>query len=214
MPSLPSGRKANGSDDIQMILTRADKVEEDTAFSRRVEWLNSGNPIPRSQARCKLISRLKVYQTCVDCSDLNAEINSLLEEIREGKIENFGFERLHRNLFNKMGAAEILIVPRSKDNGSDLIVDYFVFGLLPIKISVQAKHWNDSNPVGVDEINQLRVGMEKDGTDFGLFITSGTYSEAAYQEAQCLDEEGTKIRLVDGMQLGKLLLAESVFDIS
>ncbi|WP_000844597.1 restriction endonuclease [Leptospira interrogans] len=223
------------SDDLDYL---EEKISEETAFSRKATWLNNGQPIKRNQARSKIISRLKVYQTCVDCSDLNNEILELLEDIASnrtsnfeddlrkdvtktilnalhtGKIENFGFERLLKNLFIKLGSRETKIVPRSKDKGSDLIVEFYIFDIVPVQISVQAKHWNESNPVKREEIEQLKTGIESDGTNYGLFITSGIYAQEAMDYVEQLYTEGIIIHLIDGLQLSSLLFKESVFDLT
>ncbi|WP_373425533.1 restriction endonuclease [Leptospira interrogans] len=223
------------SDDLDYL---EEKISEETAFSRKAIWLNNGQPIKRNQARSKIISRLKVYQTCVDCSDLNNEILELLEDIASnrtsnfeddlrkdvtktilnalhtGKIENFGFERLLKNLFIKLGSRETKIVPRSKDKGSDLIVEFYIFDIVPVQISVQAKHWNESNPVKREEIEQLKTGIESDGTNYGLFITSGIYTQEAMDYVEQLYTERIIIHLIDGLQLSSLLFKESVFDLT
>ncbi|MFB5652597.1 restriction endonuclease [Leptospira wolffii] len=212
------------------------KVEDDTAFSRRVVYLNDKNPVIRDLARAATISRLKVYQTCVNASDLTEEILDLLrelesgkvnnfeeeirrrivatilKELREGKIDNFGFERLLKNLFIKLGAVNSEIVPRRNDKGSDLIVEFVIAGILPIAVSIQAKHWNDSNPVSKDEITQLLNGMDSDLTQFGIFITSGIYSEETIKYVdETINKEKPKLYLIDGLQLANMIFAESVF---
>ncbi|MBM3740961.1 MAG: hypothetical protein FJW39_34925 [Acidobacteria bacterium] len=51
-----------------------ERVKEDTAFRRKVEWLNHQKPIPRSAARAALQSRLKIQGTSADAIDLLPEI--------------------------------------------------------------------------------------------------------------------------------------------
>jgi predicted Mrr-cat superfamily restriction endonuclease len=50
------------------------RVVHDTAFRRKVTWLNQKQPIPRAFARAALHSRMKTYGTCAYATDLLGEI--------------------------------------------------------------------------------------------------------------------------------------------
>src|SRR5687768_517458 len=67
-----------------------EKVKEDTAFRRKVEWLNGKEPIPRETARAALQSRLKVQSTSADASDLLSEIMECLDDA--GRKEHRTFD--------------------------------------------------------------------------------------------------------------------------
>jgi predicted Mrr-cat superfamily restriction endonuclease len=60
--------------DVQYI---DDKVEEDTAFRRPVQWLNGKRPIARDQAPSALYSRMKVRQTSAWATDLLPDIKNV-----------------------------------------------------------------------------------------------------------------------------------------
>lgn len=99
-----------------------DKINSETAISRKAKWLNS-TPYPRTSVLGLLNSRLKVRQTCIQINDLQREVEDLidhlnsddpptfketlkeklvtncLKELREGRLENFGFENLIHKYF-------------------------------------------------------------------------------------------------------------------
>jgi|JI9StandDraft_1071089.scaffolds.fasta_scaffold84677_2 predicted Mrr-cat superfamily restriction endonuclease len=215
----------------------SDKKEDGSAFSRKVEFLNNKMPVPRAHARASIISRLKVYQTCVNCTDILEDIEIVLQEltegksipfdeelrrklnkiilaeIRTGKIDNFRFEKLLRNLFLKLGARSCDIIPRRLDYGSDLIAEFNVAHLLPITVSIQAKHWQDYNPVGIREVKQLEAGIAADKTNFGVFITSGVYSAECIEYVNERNEDQPRLRLIDGEELSGLLFNNATFEL-
>lgn len=49
-------------------------LNTDSSYRRPVRWLNGGNPIPRSLARAKLVSRMKTQQTSAEAGDLIDDI--------------------------------------------------------------------------------------------------------------------------------------------
>ncbi len=57
----------------------ADKVIDDTAYRRRVKWLNNKRPIPCDIVKSALSSRMKNRGTCTDATDLLTEINDALQ---------------------------------------------------------------------------------------------------------------------------------------
>ena len=92
-------------------------------------------------------------------SDLQARlVREVLAELRSGRIENFGFERLIQTVLRGLGASEVRIVPRSEDKGADLVAVFRVAGAFQQRVAVQAKHWQPEPPVGRDVVEQkLRV---------------------------------------------------------
>jgi len=66
-----------------------EKVKEDTAYRRRVEWLNGKRPIPRETARAALQSRTKVQGTSADATDLLSEIMECLGDAERKENRTF-----------------------------------------------------------------------------------------------------------------------------
>ncbi|MFD1381426.1 hypothetical protein [Fodinicurvata halophila] len=63
---------------------RKDKVEEDMAFRRPVEWLNDKKPIPRKHAKAALLSRMKAQGSCTGATDLVEQVEECLRIAKEG----------------------------------------------------------------------------------------------------------------------------------
>jgi len=62
-------------------------MQTDTAYRRRVTWLNDKSPIPRRLAKTRLISRMKTQQTSAEAKDLIDEIAEAMELARLGEID-------------------------------------------------------------------------------------------------------------------------------
>lgn len=211
------------------------KVAEDTAYRRKVKWLNNGKSIPRNIAKSSLISRMKTQGTCAFATDLLEEINDCiisvtleekptfhrdlqqrltqqaLEELRIGRIDSYGFENLVSEIMKGLGATETKIIPRSQDKGVDVIATFNIAGAFPITIGIQAKHWQPEPPLDVDVIEQLLKGIEGESADFGMIITTGSFSDSVTIKAQDIfEEKGIKIELVDGERFAKLIIEKGI----
>ena len=178
-------------------------------------------------------SRLKSQQACTSAEDLVDDIEEVLATVQAGKTPKFetdlrsklveatineirgqanpyGMESLVKTVLESIGATNVRIVPRNKDKGADLLADFSLANTFVLKFAVQVKHWETKPPhwppVGKGEIEQLVNGMDAEGTQLGLFITSGSFSESAEKKAQELLEEGYRIELVDGTQLATLIV--------
>ncbi len=213
------------------------KVSEGSAYRRDVVWLNGKKPIKRSIARSALISRMKIHGTTASASDLifdieecvqladkklkpsfNADLHQklvkeTLSELRNGRIESFGFEHLINSLMLKMGAIESYVVPRNKDVGADIIARFLVAGTFQQTVAIQAKHWQPKPPVGEEVVKQLIAGIEAEAEsiNLGMVITTGDINEDAIVLAEKYQiEKGVKIELVDGEQFAKLVVEHGV----
>jgi predicted Mrr-cat superfamily restriction endonuclease len=168
---------------------RKEEVEEDTAYRRRVVWLNDKKPIPRDQARAALYSRMKAYQTCVDASDLVSEIEAALEAAHAGKTKSFGFEltdslskaavhdmrrgyineqafeRLVAVVLKRLGAS-VTITPRAQDVGDDIVAQFKELGITGV---AQVK-WHPDPDWRTERkaVDQVLDGIEKHKCGFRL----------------------------------------------
>lgn len=208
-----------------------EKVEEDTAYRRPVEWLNGGKAIPRAHAPSALQSRLKARQTCVRADEFLSDIVELLElaekglepsfekdlrnsltqralkELRDGRINPDDFERLLQSLLYSLGATDCEIIARRLDKGADLVATFHIAKLLPITVAVQAKHWKPEPGVSAKEIDILWGGMVAEGADVGLYMTTGAFADdAVARREELYDDTGVQIELVDGEQLAALIV--------
>jgi len=211
------------------------EVADDTAYRRPVQWLNGKKPVSRNIAKSALISRMKTQGTCAYATDLLGEIKECLEiassghaptfqsdlqsrlidetlkELRGGRMESFGFERLIESVLTGLGSEDARIVPRSQDKGADIVATFLVAGAFRQVIAVQAKHWQPYPPVGKEVVEQLIRGIEAESATLGMIVTSGTISdEAAAAAEKYFDDKGIKIELVDGEQFAKLIVEHGI----
>ena len=207
------------------------KITDDTTYRRSVVWLNSKKPIPRSVAKSALISRMKAQGTCTSATDLLDEIEECLDiakagdepdfysdlekrlieetldEILEGRVDDFGFENLIKDVLNALGATEVRIVPRRKDVGADIVATFLVAGAIPQTVAVQAKYWDPDPPVGKEVVQQLINGIEAEAANLGMMITSGKISSEATNSAEeYFEKKGIRIELIDGEQFAKMVV--------
>ena len=117
-------------------------------------------------------------------------LTGIREYIR--KKNPYEFQDLVAALLRAMDYHTPFVAPRGKDGGVDVLAYVDPLGAQTPRIKVQVKHYPD-NPIGVKEIRSL-VGILRDG-DIGLFVTSGTFSPSAKQEASTSKEY---VKLIDG----------------
>jgi predicted Mrr-cat superfamily restriction endonuclease len=211
------------------------KKEDDSAYRRPAVWLNEKRPLPRTLARAALISRMKSYGTCTGAKDLVNEIYECLQyaqsgttpsfksdlqaglvqetlrQLRSGRMESHGFERLIEAVLQRMGATTTRILPRRDDKGADIVAAFRVAGFFNQVVAVQAKHWQASPPVDKDVVEQLIRGLEAEVASLGMVVTSGTIGPDAIECAkQYTLEKGVPIELVDGEQFAKLIVEHGI----
>ena len=210
------------------------KVDEDSAYRRPVKWLNRKLGIPRVIAKSALVSRMKARGTCADATDLVEEIEDCLavaesrttpsfktdlrrrlikvtlDELRSGRMESYGFERLIETVLRGLGAVDTKIAARrSEDKGIDIYATFLVAGSFRQFVGIQAKHFQPEPPVDADVVCQLTRGIEEapERVTLGMVITSGDFSPEAEEEAKRYEEDkGIPIELVDGEQFAGLIV--------
>lgn len=129
--------------------------------------------------------------TIIDLEELEERaLNGIREYIR--KKNPYEFQDLVAALLRAMNYHTPFVAPKGKDGGVDVLAFVDPLGAQTPRIKVQVKHYPD-NPIGVKEIRSL-VGILRDG-DIGLFVTSGTFSPSAKQEASTSKEY---VKLIDG----------------
>ncbi|MFD1381427.1 restriction endonuclease [Fodinicurvata halophila] len=132
-----------------------------------------------------------------------------LEEMRTGRMEDYGFERLVANVLRTSGASQPAIVSRSNDEGVDIYATFLVAGVFQQVVGVQVKHYKPDPPIGGKVVQQLINGIEsgQEPVTLGMVITSGTFDDEAEEEAEKYRiNNGIPIELVDGELLAKLIV--------
>lgn len=208
--------------------------QNDIGYQRRVTWLNDGKPIERQLARAALQSRMKVYGTTADASDLVEDIaevlglakslrsgempafemdvrrqilGGVLDQLRNGRLDSYKFERFVQLVLSSMGATAT-ITPRALDKGDDIVAKLHPLGgLFEMTLVVQVKHYSRIDEALQPEVlGQLLDGMKAQSATLGAVVTVGIISEETHARANELADEGYTIVLIDGEQLSELYL--------
>ena len=142
-------------------------------------------------------------------TELHRELNDrladdLLESVK--KVSADGFERLVVRLLEKMEYGQGQRVGGSGDQGIDGIIDRDPLGLE--KVYIQAKRWHSQ--VGEPEIRNFSGSLEVKGANKGVFITTSTFSSTARGAADLISAGSKFIRLIDGSELARLMIAHNV----
>ena len=123
--------------------------------------------------------------------------SALLETLRE--MDPAAFERLSQRLLREAGFIKVEVRGKTGDGGIDG-VGVLRVNLVSFQIYFQCKRWKGS--VGSKEIRDFR-GALQGRADKGLFITTGTFTSQASEEAT--RDGAIAIDLIDGTRLCELL---------
>ncbi len=140
---------------------------------------------------------------------INATLaEELLDRMREASPSFF--EKLIVELLLAMGyggssedAGSVL--GKSGDNGVDGVIDQDPLGV--DQIYVQAKCYADGNNVGADAIRDFFGALSLKKANKGIFVTTSAFSPSAIQTTKDL---GTRIVLIDGVQLARLMIRYNI----
>lgn len=128
----------------------------------------------------------------------------LIERVRSAPPEFF--ESLLVDLLIAMGYGGTSEEPgralgRSGDDGVDGVIDQDPLGV--DQIFVQAKRYQDGNAVGPGAIRDFFGSLGLKRAQKGIFVTTSAFTDAATRTARDL---GSRIVLIDGFQLAKLMI--------
>jgi restriction system protein len=110
------------------------------------------------------------------------------------------FERLCQRVLRESGFVEVRVMGRSGDGGIDGIGLLRLQRVVSFQVLFQCKRWQGT--VGAKEIRDFRGAMVG-RSDKGLFLTTGSFSRGAQEEAT--RDGAPPIDLIDGEQLADLL---------
>jgi len=94
---------------------------------------------------------------------------------------------------------------QSGDDGVDGVIDQDPFGV--DQIYVQAKRYRDGNNISASAIRDFFGALSLKKAQKGIFVTTSAFSPSAVQTARDL---GSRIVLIDGLQLAKLMIRYNV----
>ena len=120
------------------------------------------------------------------------------------------FERLIVDLLLAMGYGGTSeeagrALGQSGDDGVDGVIDQDPLGV--DQIYVQAKRYSDGNNIGAGAMRDFFGALSLKKAQKGIFVTTSAFSPAAVQTARDL---GSRIVLIDGLQLAKLMIRYNV----
>lgn len=132
----------------------------------------------------------------------------LLDRIR--KSPPVFFERLLIDLLMAMGYGGTSeeagrAIGQSGDDGVDGVIDQDPLGV--DQIYIQAKRYAEGNSIGAGAIRDFFGALSLKKAHKGIFFTTSSFSPAAAQTAKDL---GTRIVLIDGLQLAKLMIRYNI----
>lgn len=128
---------------------------------------------------------------------------TLLEQPRPFKAKDF--ERLIKDLLEKIGYINVTITGGASDKGIDL--EAYIpneKGVPTYKIIVQCKYQSPLNRIKPSQVREFAYVIEREkskGVERGYFITSSYFSPECYDKANC----GEDMELIDRDYLKKLL---------
>ena len=96
-------------------------------------------------------------------------------------------------------------IGQSGDGGVDGVIDQDPLGV--DQIYVQAKRYGEGNNIGASSIRDFFGALSLKKAHKGIFVTTSAFSPSAIETAR---ELGTRIVLIDGIQLAKLMIRYNV----
>lgn len=133
----------------------------------------------------------------------------ILQRVRSGTPAFFEKTVVHLLITMGYGGSvtelDKALVGKSGDDGVDGVIDQDPLGL--DRVYVQAKRYADGNTVGAGAIRDFFGSLNLFKATKGLFVTTSAFTTSARETA---DRLGTRIVLIDGIQLAKLMIRHEV----
>lgn len=154
------------------------------------------------------IDKSKTNNTEQDSAiDIPAEIKPWRQRVYEILVgmNPFAFERLTQRILRESGFTDVEVTKRTGDGGIDGYGKLKINGVISFNIAFQCKRYQGT--VGAPEIRDFRGSLTRN-VEKGLFVTTGTYSNAAKEEAANIGKQ--QIDLIDGEGLIDMLAEYSI----
>ena len=135
--------------------------------------------------------RLTVEEVSDESQSWERRLSAILMEMNP-----YGFEKLAQRLLRECGFSQVSVTKKSGDGGIDGNGKLKINGILTFNVAFQCKRYKGI--VGASEIRDFRGSLTTD-IEKGLFITTGTFSKAAREEA--ISPGKQQIDLIDGEEL-------------
>ncbi len=202
-----SGALENSSRGVWALTDRGVMFDSYTAAERAYQTVQEEER-QRAKQRRDAAKTLETLSASVELAELleerepeNPEVHSWKAELLSvlKKIEPSAFERLAQRLLREAGFTKVEVRGKSGDGGIDG-VGVLRVNLVSFQVFFQCKRYKGS--VSASEIRDFRGAM-MGRADKGLFITTGTFTSQASDEAT--RDGATAIDLIDGDRLCDLL---------
>lgn len=120
-------------------------------------------------------------------------------------MDPYGFERLSQRLLRECGFTQVAVTKKSVDGGIDGIGKLKINGIVSFNVAFQCKRYKSL--VSSGEIRDFRGSLTTD-IEKGIFITTGSFSKAAKDEATTPGKK--QIDLIDGEEFISKLAEYSI----
>ena len=156
--------------------------------------------ISESKAKNQPKEKEETYDNSPNEEIIAEETEEIVEEGWKNQLSNilhninpYGFERLTKRVLRESGFNEVHVTQKSRDGGIDGFGKFKINGILSFTVAFQCKRYKGS--VSADQIRDFRGSLSTD-VEKGIFITTGTFTKEAKEEAS---QTGKKqIELIDG----------------
>lgn len=112
------------------------------------------------------------------------------------QMDPYSFERLAQRILRECGFSQVEVTKKSNDGGIDGTGRLKINGIFSFNVAFQCKRYKGA--VGAPEIRDFR-GSLTTNIEKGVLITTGTFTQAAREEASCPGKQ--QIDLIDGEEL-------------
>jgi len=170
--------------------------------SWKPRYLETGSTTSAVRTPKKEESSSDPYETIQEAHD--ELIKQLANDItgRALGMEPSSFEYLIAELLSKMGYGKPKVVGRTGDGGIDGECSLDELGLY--RVLFQAKRWR--NPVTAGEVRDFIGAIRTKRVEYGIFATTSTFTKDAQETA----EKSANVKLIDGQELGRLLIKHNL----
>lgn len=211
-----------------------EEVDNDRAYYRQVKWLYD-KAVPRTYFKNDMQRAMKGYGTVIDISQCGDDIkhvlklvhlgekpvlrdeihdkvfSALLEQLYDGRLNDYDFERLIEAMLKKKGYATY-IVPRRNDTGTDIEAGAPLFGGFSAPVFVQVKQYKPHTTVEKEVFEKLLLSMHGHA-NYGVVVTTAEMGDEARQYIMEVNEGDGPYQLafIGGEQLCEELIAAGLF---
>ena len=163
----------------------------DTVDGKFIET-NCHNLMWKKTEKTPVFSEEQMEESCVEIPE---EVRPWRKKLYDVLIHMnpYSFEKLTQRLLRECGFEDVKVTKKSGDGGIDGTGKLKINGIFSFNIAFQCKRYQGS--VGAPDIRDFRGSLTTD-IEKGLFITTGSFSKQAVEEASNPGKQ--QIDLIDG----------------